>query len=234
MTATTRRVAMISGASRGIGAAIATELLNAGWAVSLGCRAPQEVGNPQPDSQINCFYDALDPTSDQGWINQTLATFGRIDALIHNAGVMIPRSVLEASDEEFDTQFSVNVKAPMRLSRKAWPHLALSGQGRVVMLVSLSGKRVKSMQSGLYAMSKFAALALTHALRQAGDRDGIRATAICPGFVATDMGTALTDVPAEKMTQPADIAVLVRTLLMLPNSASIAEIPVNWAVEELF
>lgn len=234
MVATTQRVAMISGASRGIGAAIATELLNAGWAVSLGCRAPQEVGNPHPDSQINCRYDALDPASDEDWIAQTMAKFGRIDALIHNAGVMIPRSVLEASDEEFDTQFSVNVKAPMRLSRKAWQYLALSGEGRVVMLVSLSGKRVKSAQSGLYAMSKFAALALAHALRRVGDQNGIRATAICPGFVATDMGTALTEIPAEKMTQPEDIALLVRTLLMLPNSASIAEIPVNWTVEDQY
>lgn len=234
MTATTQRVAMISGASRGIGAAIAKELLNAGWLVSLGCRTPQEVDNLQPDCQINCRYDALDPASDEAWISQTLTTFGRIDAIIHNAGVMIPRSVLEASDEEFDTQFSVNVKAPMRLSRKVWPHLALSGEGRVVMLVSLSGKRVKSAQSGLYSMSKFAALALAHALRRIGDQDGIRATAICPGFVATDMGTALTDIPAEKMTQPADIAVLVRTLLMLPNSASVAEIPVNWTVEDQY
>ena len=91
MVVTTQRVAMISGASRGIGAAIATELLNAGWAVSLGCRAPQEVGNPHPDRQINCRYDALDSTSDEDWIAQTLAKFGRIDALIHNAGVMIDR-----------------------------------------------------------------------------------------------------------------------------------------------
>lgn len=228
------RVAMISGASRGIGAAIARELLDHGWAVSLGCRSPEQVANLQPDRQLNCAYDALDADSDDRWIAATLATFGRIDALIHNAGMMLPRSVLEASDEEFDQQFSVNVKAPMRLSRKVWPALKVSGQGRVVMLVSLSGKRVKSAQSGLYAMSKFAALALAHALRRAGEEDGIRCTAICPGFVATDMGTALTEVPADKMTQPADIALLVRTLLMLPNSASIAEIPINWTVEDQY
>lgn len=234
MSQTPLRVAMISGASRGIGAAIARELLGHGWAVSLGCRSPEQVANPLPDRQLNCLYDALDPDSDDRWIAATLATFGRIDALIHNAGMMLPRSVLEATDEEFDQQFSVNVKAPMRLSRKVWPALKVSGQGRVVMLVSLSGKRVKSTQSGLYAMSKFAALALAHALRRAGEEDGIRSTAICPGFVATDMGTALTDVPADKMTQPADIALLVRTLLMLPNSASIAEIPVNWTVEDQY
>ncbi|MFS2222730.1 SDR family NAD(P)-dependent oxidoreductase [Pantoea sp. B65] len=232
MPDSTHGVVMISGASRGIGAAIARDLLAHGWSVSLGCRAPQQVATLSPDRQINCQYDALDTASDERWIAQTLAAFGRIDAVIHNAGMMIPRSVLEASDDEFDQLFAVNVKAPMRLSRKVWPHLKLSGRGRIVMLVSLSGKRVKSAQSSLYAMSKFAALALAHALRRLGDEDGIRSTAICPGFVATDMGTALTEIPAAKMTQPEDIAVLVRTLLTLPNSASIAEIPVNWTVED--
>ncbi|MBP2168227.1 NAD(P)-dependent dehydrogenase (short-subunit alcohol dehydrogenase family) [Erwinia toletana] len=232
MSQSITRVAMISGGSRGIGAAIASDLLAHGWAVSLGCRTPHAVANDHPGQQINCHYDALDADSDARWIAETLNAFGRIDAVIHNAGMMIPRSVLEASDEEFDQLFAVNVKAPMRLSRKVWPYLKQSGSGRIVMLVSLSGKRVKSAQSSLYAMSKFAALALAHALRRLGDEEGIRSSAICPGFVATDMGTALTEVPAEKMTQPQDIAVLVRTLLHLPNSASIAEIPVNWTVED--
>ncbi len=232
MTVSVYPVAMISGGGRGIGAAIAAELVQHGWAVSLGCRTPEEVTVTEPGQQLVCHYDALDSHSDQSWIDRTIQTFGRIDAVIHNAGIMLPRSVLEATDEEFDRQFSVNVKAPMRLTRKLWPWLKVSGRGRVVTLASLSAKRVKSAQSGLYAMSKSSALALTHALRQAGDADGIRACAICPGFVATEMGTALTEVPAEKMTQPADIALLVRTVLMLPNSASVAEIPVNRAVED--
>ncbi|GAA0506855.1 SDR family NAD(P)-dependent oxidoreductase [Tatumella terrea] len=223
-------VAMISGAGRGIGAAIAAELTAHGWAVSLGCRRPGSV--PADARQLVCHYDALESQSDQRWIDSTLAAYGRIDAVIHNAGIMLPRSVLEATDEEFDQQFAVNVKAPMRLTRKLWPWLKASGRGRVITLASLSAKRVKSAQSGLYAMSKFSALAFTHALRHAGEADGIRACAICPGFVATDMGMSLSQIPAEKMTQPEDIALLVRTVLMLPNRASIAEIPVNWAVED--
>lgn len=225
-------VAMISGGGRGIGAAIAAELMKNGWAVSLGCRSPDTVTVTHPAQQLVCHYDALDTDTDEQWINRTLQAYGRIDAVVHNAGIMLPRPVLEATDDEFDLQFSVNVKAPMRLTRKLWPWLRVSGRGRIIMLASLSAKRVKSAQSGLYAMSKFSALALTHALRHAGDAEGIRACAICPGFVATDMGTALSEIPAEKMTQPEDIALLVRTLLSLPNSASIAEIPVNWAVED--
>jgi NAD(P)-dependent dehydrogenase (short-subunit alcohol dehydrogenase family) len=83
-------------------------------------------------------------------------------------------------------------------------------------------------------MSKFAAVALAHALRHAGWDHGIRATAICPGFVATDMAAAVTDIPAETMTQPAEIARLVELALDLPNTASVPEIAVNSRVEGRF
>src|SRR5690606_41521504 len=85
------------------------------------------------------------------------------------------------------------VHAPRRLAKAAWEALAASGRGRVIILASLSGKRVKSAAAGSYSLSKFAAVALAHALRHAGFDKGIRATAVCPGFVATDMARALTD-----------------------------------------
>lgn len=234
MSKSTRRVALISGASRGIGAAIAANLLANGWAVSLGCRTPENVEVSDAVNQIVCGFDALDAATEDRWIAATLEKFGRIDAVVHNAGMMLPVSVLTATDEEFDRTFDVNVKSPMRLSRKAWPHLVASGSGRIVTLVSLSGKRVRAERSSLYAMSKFAALALAHSLRKIGDEQGIRSIAICPGYVATDMGTALTEVPAEKMTQPEDLAHLVRTVLELPTTTSIAEIPVNWTTEDQY
>lgn len=232
MSISTRKVAMISGASRGIGAAIAANLLANGWAVSLGCRTPAEVTISDSDNQLVSQFDALDASTEQAWVDATLAKFGRIDALVHNAGIMLPLSILAATDEDFDRTFAVNVKSPMRLSRLAWPHLQVSGTGRIVMMSSLSGKRVRGERSSLYAMSKYAALALAHGLRKIGDDSGIRCTAICPGFVATDMGTSLSDVPVEKMTQPEDLAHLIRTVLELPNTTSIAEIPVNWTVED--
>ncbi len=234
MSKTSRRVAMISGASRGIGAAIAKNLIDNGWDVSLGCRTPADVVVEHADRQLVCQFDAFTPQTEDDWIAATLAKFGKIDAIVHNAGVMLPVSVLSATDEEFDQTFDTNVKSPMRLSRKVWPHLVNSGQGRIVMMVSLSGKRVKGERSSLYSMSKFAALALAHSLRRIGDEVGIRATAICPGFVATDMGTSLSSAEPEKMTQPEDLAHLVRTVLELPTTASIAEIPVNWTVEDQY
>jgi hypothetical protein len=97
-----------------------------------------------------------------------------------------------------------------------------------------SGKRVKSARAGSYSLSKYAAVALAHGLRHEGFADGIRATAICPGFVATDMARAVSDFPAERMTDPADLARIIALILDLPNEASVAEFTVNCQLEESF
>lgn len=232
----TTRVAMVSGASRGIGAAIAGALAAQGWRLSLGARNP--LGMAAPEGAFVYAYDALAPRgapeSAEAWVAATVEHFGRIDAIVANAGIMIAKSVIEADEDELQSLFDVNVKAPQRLVRAAWPQLVATGRGRVVTIVSLSGKRVKSARSGSYAVSKFAALALTHAIRHAGWDEGVRATAICPGFVATDMAAALTPQPAQDLTQPEDVARLVLTALELPNTASVAEIAVNWMLEESY
>lgn len=226
------RVVMISGANRGIGAAVAKRLAAEGWRLSLGVREPERVVSA-PGELIH-RYEALDPANEAAWVAATAGRFGRIDAIVNNAGIMIAKSVIEASDADVDALLGVNVKAPLRLVRAAWLHLKASGRGRVVSIVSLSGKRVKSARLGIYAMSKFAALALTHAVRHAGWDHGIRSTAICPGFVATDMARGMTDVDMMALTQPADVARIVALALDLPNHASISEIPINWALEEQF
>jgi len=228
------RVAMISGASRGIGAAVAEELAARGWKLSLGMRepAPPEWAD---GGNVHVFrYEAADPGAAAKWVADAGAFHGRIDAVIANAGVMIPRSVIEAEDADLDRLFEINVKAPRRLVKAAWEALAATGRGRVMILASLSGKRVKSAKSGSYAVSKFAAVALSHAIRQAGWGLGIRATAICPGFVATDMAHAVTDLSDSDMTKPGDLAAVIAALLDLPNEASVAEFAVNCQLEEFF
>lgn len=228
------RVAMISGANRGIGAAIASALARGGWRLSLGVRDLARLPEPQGGGVTLAHpFDAHDQRSEAAWAAATAAHFGQIDAVIANAGIMIPKSVVEASDTEVEELFQVNVKSPLRLVRAAWPWLVACGAGRVITIVSLSGKRVKTAKSGLYAMSKFAALGLTHAVRQAGWDAGIRATALCPGFVATEMAGSLTDRRPQDMTQPGDIARIVAFVLDLPGSASVAEIPVNSTLEDI-
>lgn len=232
MTDLDKPVVMISGASRGIGAATAEAMLEAGWTVSLGMR---DIGTSKLSgaSVLNCRYDALDPQSERDWVQETAARFGRIDGLVLNAGIMMKKTVLEATDDDFDLMFAVNVKSPMRLSQLAWPHLE-KGPGRIVVMSSLSGKRVRSAGAGLYGMSKFALTALSQALRQCGKESGVRSTAICPSYVATDMAQGLTSAAESELTRPQDIATIIRTILSLPASASIAEVPVNWTVEECY
>lgn len=104
----------------------------------------------------------------------------------------------------------------------------------MILLGSLSGKRVKSAKSGSYSVSKFAVIGMAHALRHAGFDKGIRATAVCPGFVATDMAMAITDRAADAMTQPDDLARVIEMLIDLPNEASVAEFCVNCQLEESF
>jgi NAD(P)-dependent dehydrogenase (short-subunit alcohol dehydrogenase family) len=229
------RVAMISGASRGIGLAITRELLQRGHSVSLGVRRTSVVPDDLKAIPDRCFthdYDATDRTTHGPWINATLAKFGHLDTLINNAGIAPHITLDHGTDDELDEIFNINVKAPFRLIQQALPHLRASGHGRVVNIASLSGKRVFGLNAG-YQMSKHALVALTHAVRRAGFVDGIRASAICPGFVATDMTTGVVDVPRNEMTDPKDIAILVATLIELPNTASIAELLINCRYEHM-
>lgn len=226
------RVALVSGASRGIGLAIAQRLSEEGWALSLGMRDPRLPEGVRADAQL-VSHDCT-KAEEADWVAAAQERFGRIDALVCSAGIMFPKSVLEVDDATLDAMWEVNVKSPRRLARAAWPQLCETGRGRIVVIASLSGKRVKSEKSASYAMTKHAAVALVHGLRHAGWSHGVRATAVCPGFVATDMARAATDLPEDRMTRPADVAKLVSLALDTPNEACLPELHVNCNLEELF
>lgn len=229
------RVVLVSGASRGIGLNIARTLLQQGWKVSAGSRKPiAELSDADPAQFHWSAYDAFDPASEAQWVKDAARNFGRVDALVLNAGIVSRSSVVDASSQEFDDVFQVNVKSPMRLAQLAWPHLKAAGEGKIVVMASLAGKRVRAADGGLYSMSKAAVLMLAHGLRHAGEPHNIRSTAICPGFVATDMAAGVGDDIQDKLTRPEDIARIVATVLSLPSTASVAEVPVSWRVEPMF
>jgi NADP-dependent 3-hydroxy acid dehydrogenase YdfG len=227
------RVVMVSGANRGIGRAIAECLAAKGYLLSLGARRPDSLAGLEGERVVAHGYDAVHLASAEDWVADTLARFGRIDGLVNNAGILLDARLEDGDEAAFDRLWQVNVKGPLRLTRLAMPHLKASGAGRVVNVVSLSGKRTKGDNAG-YAMSKFAAMALTHATRRAGWEQGVRACALCPSFVATDMTTWARDtVPGHEMIQPADLAELVATVIALPNTASVAELLVNCRFEDM-
>jgi NADP-dependent 3-hydroxy acid dehydrogenase YdfG len=230
------RVIMVSGANRGIGAAVAARLYDAGYDLALGARDPETLGpflDGRDGGRILCHrYDAEDKASHIAWVSATAARFGRIDGLVNNAGISVWHSVEDDDEAALDRMWAVNVKAPLSMIRNALPHLRASGAGRVVNFASLSGKRVKNSNAG-YAMTKFAMVALSHATRQTGWEDGVRCTVVCPGFVDTDMTSYVEHFPREKMTAPEDIAELVALALGLPNNASVAELLVNCQREDM-
>lgn len=225
------RVVMVSGAARGIGRAVVERLLADGFRVSAGVRT----SNLTPSDRLLVHrYDAESLESAQAWRDATLGRFGTLHGLVNAAGVSLPGATLaDAEEDALDAMWLINVKAPLRLIRLLLPALQQGGDGRVVNVSSLSGKRVANANVG-YAMSKFALTALTHAVRRQGWDHGVRATAICPGFVATDMTAGVTAFPREGMTKPADIAALIAMALLLPGTANVAELLVNCRLESSF
>lgn len=229
------RVVMISGANRGIGLATAKTLAQAGYRLSLGVRDVSSINTDELDSVdvMVAAYDATSARAAGDWVSATVERFGAVDALVLNAGVMFPLSIEDDSEDELDTMWDVNFKGPLRLVRAAFPALKASGHGRVVNVVSLSGKRVMGAGNLGYTASKFASLSLTHTIRQAGWSDGIRATAICPGLVDTDMVSHVTPPDGEFKITPEAIAATAAYALSLPNAAVVAEVLVNSRLETM-
>lgn len=233
----TAPVAMITGGNRGIGAAIAQALAARGFRLAMGLRRPDSL--PPELAALDPLvvpYDAADPAAARAFVTAVEDRFGRINALINNAGTGGPLELMpetpqpdDEMEDALDHLLEINVKAPFRLTRAALPALCRSGRGRVIVLASLSGKRVLGLNAG-YQMTKHAAVALSHAARRAGWDRGVRACAICPGFTATDM-TLRHDLPREEITQPEDLGRLVAEVVCLPNSASVSELAVNWRYE---
>jgi len=233
------RTLLISGASRGIGRALAERLLAGGHRLSLGLRNPGDLkGSPLDPEQAGAGrvllhpYDAAESTSAEAWVQATLAHFGALDSVIHCAGIFsrVPLVFEDGQEQEIQRLFDVNVMGPWWLTRAAWPQLKAHGSGRVVVLVSMSGKRTKGRLAA-YSTSKFALMGLCQTMRNEGWESGIRVTAVCPSWVNTDMAAGVKALPPEQMTQSDDLAALTSQLLEQPNSCVPFELAVNCNLE---
>jgi NAD(P)-dependent dehydrogenase (short-subunit alcohol dehydrogenase family) len=229
------RVVLLSGANRGIGLAIAKELAGHGYRLSLGVRDPDRLADffgPEGDQLHYAHFDAYDAATGSAWVASAVKKFGRIDALVNNAGLGEQVKLSDDNDEALDRLWAVNVKAPLRMTRLCMPHLEANGSGRIINVASMSGKRVRNAFVG-YNMTKFAMLGLTHTTRHVGWDKGVRATAICPSFVRTEMSSYTSKVTPDEMIQPETLASLVRVAIELPNNAAMAEMLVNCRLEDM-
>ncbi len=231
------RVAMISGASRGIGEAIARRLLNDGYRVSLGVRDVEATkalfADADGDRILVAHFDASDVATAGEWLDATLERFGGLHALVNNAGIWRQVNFETGTEEDLDAQWEVNVKGPFRLIRLAMPYLKKCGNGRIVNVASTDGLRFRDNSCSIgYTMSKHALVAMSHAARQYGYEDGVRVTALCPGAVATELVAGVPGVtPRSEQLSPDTVAHIVANLLCLPNTASVAFMPVNTRLE---
>ncbi len=231
MLAPDNRVIMISGANRGIGLATARVLAAAGYRLSLGVRDPGSMDMSGFETAMVSKWDATDKEGARAWVADTIEHFGQIDGAVLNAGVVIRVAVEDDDDAAYETMWQTNFMGPMRLVRHAMPHLRRSGHGRVVNIVSLTGKRVLSEAQLGYAASKFAATALTHAIRRDGWDDNVRATSVCPGLVDTRMVADFVVPDGQFKIDPDTVAQTVAYALSLPNKAVVAEILLNSRLE---
>ncbi|MCY4566187.1 MAG: SDR family NAD(P)-dependent oxidoreductase [Gammaproteobacteria bacterium] len=232
-----RRVAMISGASQGIGAAIATRLLADGYRLSLGVRevdrTRERFADADKENLIVEYFEANEPETAAAWMDSTLAHFGEFHILVNNAGIWRQVNFDEGDEEALDDLWAVNVKSPFRLTRLALPHLRKCGFGRIVNVASTDGIRFRDTTCSVgYTMSKHALVAMSQATRHFGYDDGVRVTALCPGGVRTELIATVPGVtPLAERLEPETVAHMVAYLLSLPNNASVAWMPLNTRLE---
>lgn len=218
------RVALITGASRGIGRAVATVLAEEGAQLSLGSRSGDDLGI---DGALARSCDVRDASSLRALVYDTVERFGGLDILVVNAGVGAYGPFLDLPEEQLEEMIDVNVKGAIYAVRAALPELLKSDVADIVTIASEAGRRGLPYEA-VYCASKFAQAGLTRALDHELREKGVRCTNVCPGGVATDfaMGRGRTpDMPQlAGMMRPEDVAEVVRFVLTRPRSHRILEV----------
>jgi NADP-dependent 3-hydroxy acid dehydrogenase YdfG len=182
-----RKTAIISGASRGIGRAIATTLAKHDFNVALLARNKEDLHHLEHEIGANVKVYALDIANEQEVVqavNDTLKSFGRIDVVINNAGAGIFKPTEEILAEEWDTLMNTNVKGTFLLTKATLPHMKAQKSGMIIGIASDVSKRVFPSGS-LYCATKYAQDAYLSAVRKEVRKDGIKVSLIYPGLVDT-------------------------------------------------
>ncbi|MGP0065531.1 MAG: SDR family NAD(P)-dependent oxidoreductase [Isosphaeraceae bacterium] len=190
-----RRVAIVTGAGRGIGAAIAVRRAPHGLDILQTDQKSEEAAGAVAE-RVRALgmeahavrIDAADPKQPGEVVGHAIERFGRLDVLVNNAGVYETASLLEATDEQFERAFAVNVRAAFLAARAA--ARVLPSGGRIINIGSILGERVPLPRVGIYSATKFAINGFTRAWARDLGPKGITVNAIQPGPIDTDMNPA--------------------------------------------
>jgi len=184
------RVALVTGASRGAGAAIAHALAAQGVKLGLASRSGEDLGI---EGAVAMRCDVRDPEQVEAITQATVERFGKLDIAIANAGVGSYGPFLELDPQQVEDMIDINLKGTIYTARSTLPHLIASGAGDFVSIASVAGLRAFPGET-VYNASKFGQVGFTRALDHELMEKGVRATNLAPGGIATDfaMGTGRT------------------------------------------
>ncbi|WP_114912963.1 SDR family NAD(P)-dependent oxidoreductase [Acidibrevibacterium fodinaquatile] len=219
-----RRIALVTGASRGIGRAIALALAAAGFDLALNDIARQRAALDQVCAEaiahgskaLAVLADVSHRDEVEKMVADIMAAFGRVDALINNAGILIPSPIVSLAESDWDAVMDVNAKGTFLVTQAVLPHMRARKYGRIVNIASIGGKHGAPAQAH-YSASKAAVMGFTRVLAQEVGADGITANCLCPGIIVTDMGRTNLDDPEtraqwiritalRRLGQPDDVA----------------------------
>jgi NAD(P)-dependent dehydrogenase (short-subunit alcohol dehydrogenase family) len=219
------RAALVTGGSSGIGLAIARMLADEGHALTLVSRTAAKI--EAAAAEIGALAVAADVSQEEG-AERAVALHrerhGRLDLLVNSAGVGVGGRIEDLSTKHWDLQIGVNLRGTFLVTRAALP-LLRAARGQIVNLASIAGT-IPTPGLAAYGAAKAAVISFTRSLNAEVAEDGVRATAICPGFVDTPMA-AWAGIPAEEMIRPEDCAEVVRALLRLSPAARIPQVVIE-------
>jgi len=232
------KVAIVTGASRGIGKAISLALARGGVKVALGARTEADLDAVKAEIEImgeKAHVVPTDVTSEpalKNLVQKTVDHFGRLDILVNNAGIGMAVSLAETSTEDWDRTMAVNARGPFILCREVIGAMKQVGGGFIINIASVVG--IKGyVNQGAYTASKHALMGMTKVLAQEVKNDNIRVHAICPGGVNAGMiAKTRPDLDPSDLIAPEEIADIVMFLLTRKGNAVIDDVHVRRAASD--
>lgn len=228
------KIAIITGASKGIGRQTALDMAKAGAKVAISARNKKlldELAAEIAGTGGESFVFAGDMSNEDEiitFVQQTADTFGKIDILINNAGIGHFHNVAEMTTKHWDDMFDLNVRGLFIITREALPHLRLANESIIVNVASLAGKNAFATGAG-YAATKHALLGFSKCLMLEERKNGVRVIAICPGSVTTNFADHQPGLlaPDKKALKPDDISDTIIHAIQMPQRAMISEIDIR-------
>ncbi len=226
------KVAIVTGASRGIGADVAEALVIDGYITVITARsqeglnevAKQIAAKTAKATVIVYPLDVQDHNAVQAMVSEVHSKFGRIDLLFNNAGIDMLGTTY-VSIEDFDKTLAINLRGAFSFLKAVVPVMKAQGSGFIINVASIAGK-IGVEEFGVYCASKFGLVGLSESLHRELSPLGIKVTTLCPGWVDTDMAKT-SGLPKEEMISTSDIVSTVRWLLSLSPAAVVKDLTIE-------